>query len=145
MSEETKFIEYLRKTGLKVTRERREILREVFNSHHHFDADELALRLKERSASVSRATVYRTLTLLVNSKMVRKMELGDGRATYEHVLGHPHHDHLICVECNRIIEFHHPDIEALQEEICKEFGFRMKSHSQQIYGICKECRKKKSA
>ncbi|MBU1880571.1 transcriptional repressor [bacterium] len=145
MSEETKFFEYLRRTGLKITRERKEILREVFTSHRHFDADELFLRLKGRGAGVSRATVYRTLALLVSSHLVRKMELGDGRATYEHVLGHPHHDHLICIQCNRILEFHHPEIEELQQKVCEEFDFKMKSHSQQIYGVCKECRKKQSS
>ncbi len=142
MLEEAKFIEFLRSAGLKVTRARREILREVFRCHGHFDADELFLKLQKRNSGVSRATVYRTLALLVTSKLVRKMKLGDGRSTYEHVLGHPHHDHLICINCNKIYEFHNPEIEQLQNKICTEYGFRMVSHTQQIFGICPDCQEK---
>ena len=139
MSEEEKFAEFLRRAGLKMTSTRRSVLEEVFRSHDHFDADELYLRLKERQEKVSRATVYRTLILLVSSGLVRKMALGNGRSTYEHVLGHPHHDHLVCVKCGRILEFHHTGIEELQMQVCRDFEFKMLSHTQQIYGICKKC------
>ena len=139
MQEETKFEQFLRSAGLKVTRTRREVLREVFRHHDHFDAEELYLKLKEHDANVSRATVYRTLTLLVSSGLVRKMELGEGRSIYEHVLGHAHHDHLICLQCNKILEFQNPRIEELQKEIARKFGFKLLSHTQQLYGICKEC------
>ena len=139
MQEETKFEQFLRSAGLKVTRTRREVLREVFRHHDHFDAEELYLKLKEHDANVSRATVYRTLTLLVSSGLVRKMELGEGRSIYEHVLGHAHHDHLICLQCNKILEFQNPRIEELQKEIARKFGFKLLSHTQQLYGNCKEC------
>jgi len=144
MTEEAKFIEFLRKAGLKITLARREVFREVFNRHHHFDADDLYLKLKERGASVSRASVYRTLTLLVSSGLVRKMDLGEGRSTYEHILGHPHHDHLVCLRCSNIYEFNNPEIEELQHKICEEFEFKLMSHSQQLYGVCKECKEKES-
>lgn len=128
-----------------MTKARRTVLQEVFSRHRHFDADDLYFHMKDRQAGVSRATVYRTLTLLVSSGLVNKMGLGGGRSIYEHVLGHSHHDHLICLKCGRILEFHHPDIEDLQKHICHDFGFVMHSHTQQIYGICKECRTKESA
>jgi Fur family transcriptional regulator, ferric uptake regulator len=140
--EDTQFFEYLRGSGLKLTRPRRLILQEAFRTHGHFDADELYLRLKKHRAGVSRATVYRTLPLLVNSNLVRKLDLGDGRSTFEHTLGHPHHDHLVCVICGRVFEFQHPRIEKLQNEICAEHGFEMQYHTQQIYGKCKECQGK---
>ncbi len=139
MTEEEKFVQFLRNAGLKTTQARREVFREVFSRHQHFDADDLYLKLKERGAPVSRATVYRTLTLLVSSGLVRKMDLGEGRSTFEHVLGHPHHDHLICLKCSRIIEFNNPAIEELQKGICAYYGFKMLSHSQELYGICESC------
>lgn len=143
MSEEDKFVKFLRKSGLKVTSSRREVLKEVFRHHHHFDAEDLFLKLKNRNAGVSRATVYRTLALLVESDLVLKMDLGRGHSVYEHVLGHPHHDHLVCVKCGRVLEFQNPRIEKLQKQVCQEFDFEMLSHTQQIYGVCKKCRDKK--
>lgn len=145
MVEKAKFSEFLRRAGMKMTRARREVLEEVFRSHDHFDADELYLRLKERQAGVSRATVYRTLILLVSGNLVRKMDLGEGRSIYEHILGHPHHDHLICVKCGRILEFHNPHMEEIQKEVCREFDFEMLSHTQQLYGICHVCRQKRKS
>jgi len=138
-TEERKFVDYLRRSGQKVTRARRQVLEEVFRHHDHFDAEELYLRLKERCAGVSRATVYRTLSLLDQSGLVRKMEMGETRSRYEHVLGHSHHDHLICLRCGGIFEFSHPRIEAIQQQVCREYGFNMISHSLQIYGYCSRC------
>lgn len=143
--EEHKFVEFLRRSKLKVTRARRAVLKEVYGSHKHFDAEELYLRMKDRGARVSRATVYRTLNLLVTSGLVRKLELGETRSLYEHVLGHAHHDHLICLRCGEVYEFNHPRIEEIQREICKQFDFDMQSHSQQIYGFCRDCRSKISS
>jgi Fur family ferric uptake transcriptional regulator len=137
--EELQFIEFLRRSGQKVTRARREVLAEVFRHHDHFDAEALYLRLKERTAGVSRATVYRTLSLLEKSKLVRKMEIGENRSFYEHTLGHPHHDHLICLRCGRIEEFSQPRIEDMQKEICDKRRFQMLSHALQIYGFCRDC------
>ncbi len=138
--EELKFIEFLRHTGQKVTGSRRKILEEVYRRHDHFDAEELYLRLKERKSGVSRATVYRTLNLLTSCGLVRKMELGESRSMYEHVLGHPHHDHLVCISCGKIYEFNHPLIEEMQKDICRQHDFEMLTHNQQIYGRCRACR-----
>jgi len=138
--EEKTFIEFLRRTGQKVTRARCLVLEEVYRHHDHFDAEALYQRLEKRRAGVSRATVYRTLSLLDRSGLVRKMDLGEARSLYEHVLGHPHHDHLICVSCGRIFEFEHPGIEEIQNQICAQHGFEMHSHTQQIFGRCRDCR-----
>jgi Fur family ferric uptake transcriptional regulator len=139
--EELKFIEFLRNSGQKVTLARRKILEEVYRHHDHFNADDLYLRLQDHKANVSRATVYRTLSLLERCGLVRRLE-GETRSLYEHVLGHPHHDHLICLRCGKILEFNNPRIEAMQLEVCKEFSFKMVTHSQQIYGFCRKCQSK---
>ncbi len=142
---ELKFIEFLRRTRQKITGARRQVLEEVFRHHDHFDAEELYQRLKERHAGVSRATVYRTLILLDQSGLVRKMEIGENRSLYEHILGHPHHDHLICLSCGRLQEFSHPLIEEMQSQVCSQHSFGMLSHALQIYGFCRECQAKETA
>jgi Fur family transcriptional regulator, ferric uptake regulator len=142
--EELKFVEFLRGSGQKVTQARRKVLEEVYRHHDHFNADDLYLRLKERKANVSRATVYRTLSLLDRCGLVRRME-GETRSLYEHVLGHPHHDHLMCLRCGRIYEFTHPSIEEMQQEVCRQFEFQMVSHTQAIYGLCRKCQSKVKA
>jgi len=142
---ELQFIEYLRRTGQKVTGARRQVLEEVFRHHDHFDAEELYQRLKERRAAVSRATVYRTLILLDQCGLVRKIEIGDNRSRYEHILGHPHHDHLICLSCGRLEEFSHPLIEEMQSQVCQQHSFQMLSHALQIYGFCRECQTVRTA
>ena len=141
---EHQFVEYLRCRGQKVTGARRRILEEVFQHHDHFDAEELYQRLKKRHASVSRATVYRTLNLLDQCGLVRKMEMGDSRSIYEHILGHPHHDHLVCLGCGRLEEFSHPLIEEMQSQVCQQHSFQMLSHALQIHGFCRECQQQRA-
>src|SRR5205809_3239156 len=113
-----KFQGFLAKQGLKLTRERTALLREIFATHYHFEADELLFKMKEKGVKISRATVYRTLELLVKSGMVRRVHLGEDHYHYEHVRGDSHHDHLICTTCGGVIEFHDEELERLQREIC---------------------------
>ena len=133
------FRDFIKEKNLKLTTERETILETVFSTHDHFDAEELLDKLKEFNASVSRATVYRTLDLLVECQLVKKMLFNGEKSRYEHVLGHEHHDHIICEECGKIIEFHSSEIEKLQKEICKKYEFYETDHSLKIYGICFNC------
>lgn len=140
--EQARFEAFLRSRQLKYTGERKALLDEVFASKHHFDADSLHQVLREKGKDISRATVYRTLDLLVQCGLVRKQSLGDQHAHYEAVHGDEHHDHLICMNCNKVIEFFRPDLEALQETICEEHAFKALHHTLQIFGLCKACRGK---
>lgn len=140
--EQARFEAFLRSRELKYTGERKTLLDAVFASKHHFDADSLHLALRQKGNEISRATVYRTLDLLVQCGLVRKQSLGDQHAHYEAVHGDEHHDHLICLNCDTIIEFFRPDLEAMQETICKEFEFKPLHHSLQIFGICRACQAK---
>jgi Fur family ferric uptake transcriptional regulator len=106
----------------------------------HFDASGLLGTANLRAIKCGKATVYRTLELLVESGLVRKMELGNGAAVYELAAARLHHEHLVCEECGKVIEFESREIERLQEKICKERGFTPKSHMLKISGVCKECR-----
>ena len=137
--EQQRFEAFLRSRQLKLTGERLELVEEVFGQAHHFDADQLHMALKQKGKAISRATVYRTLDLLVQCGLVRKSSFGDQHAHYEAVRSNEHHDHLICLNCDAIIEFFRSDLEALQEQICKEFDFRPMHHSHQIFGLCKDC------
>lgn len=143
--EQVRFESFLRSRQLKLTDERRTMLRAVFGADHHFDADELHMELKREGHDVSRATVYRTLDLLVQCGLVRKSSFGDMHAHYEAVREGEHHDHLICLNCQTIIEFFRPDLEALQETICLEHGFKPLHHSHQIFGLCVACKDKADA
>lgn len=137
--EQQRFENFLRSRQLKLTGERRELLAEVFAQKHHFDADQLHMELKQKGKAISRATVYRTLDLLVQCALVRKSSFGDQHAHYEAVRSDEHHDHLICLNCSTIIEFFRADLEKLQEAICADHGFKPLHHSHQIFGLCKEC------
>jgi Fur family ferric uptake transcriptional regulator len=133
------FETYLRSKKLKLTSERVKILATIFGKNTHFNAEGLHTELKQQGQSVSRATIYRTLDLLVQCDLVRKNSLGSTHANYEAVLEDKHHDHLICLNCNRIIEFYRLNLERLQEEICCEQKFKPLHHSLQIFGLCLDC------
>ena len=133
------FINFLKDKNLNVTESREQVLQAVFSTHDHFDAEELLFLFKKQKIAVSRATIYRTLDLLVECQLVKKLSLGDSCSRYEHVFGHEHHDHLICTQCGKIIEFYNDQIEALQRKICDENDFIEVEHSLRIFGLCKDC------
>ncbi|MFQ5903675.1 MAG: Fur family transcriptional regulator [Candidatus Binatia bacterium] len=134
------FEEYLSSRGLMWTPERKAILEQVFATHEHFEADDLLLRLKKENIRISRATIYRTLELLVKSRLVRKVTFGENHTHYEHTYGHKHHDHLICLKCGNVLEFTNPNIEQLQIKVCEDYDFELDSHCLQIFGLCAKCR-----
>jgi Fur family ferric uptake transcriptional regulator len=140
--EVTRFQEYLQQQGLKLTSERIALVREIFSTHYHFEADELLAKMKDKSVKISRATVYRTLELLVKSNMVRRVHLGEDHYHYEHVSGNSHHDHLVCTTCGNVIEFHDEELERLQLAICEKKKFTPTFHNLQILGLCDSCRRK---
>ena len=140
MKKETEnFQKYLKTKDLNLTKERKAILNQVFATNGHLEADEIFLRLRKAKKDVSRATVYRTLGLLVDSGLVRKVYLGEDHIHYEHIFGHTHHDHLVCIKCGKVIEFSDKKIEKLQARICQKSRFQEISHTVQIFGYCKDC------
>jgi Fur family ferric uptake transcriptional regulator len=137
-----RFQDFLQRQGLKLTTERSALVREIFSIHYHFEADELLFKMKQKSLKISRATVYRTLELLVKSGMVRRVHLGEDHYHYEHVTGNSHHDHLICTTCGGVIEFHDEVLEQRQRDICEKKKFTPTFHNLQILGVCDSCRRK---
>ena len=129
----------LKKEGLRYTHQRQAIWDELSASDEHRDAEEIYLALYNSGLKVSRATVYRTIDVLVKNNLVRKLDLGDGRARYENKIDTAHHDHLICVQCGKIEEFMDNVIENRQEVIVENFGYRLIRHIHQLFVICDEC------
>src|SRR5580698_9811032 len=133
-----KFREFLEIRGEKLTQPRRVLVRHIFNTHKHFDADELFRDLHDAGHNVSRSTVYRTLRLLVESGLLRELRLTN-RSAYEHDYGYPAHDHLHCTSCNRIVEFRNDEILKLRDSVSSVHGFRPSGHRFLISGICPAC------
>lgn len=130
------FEKFLRTKRLKLTRPRLSVLASALGERH-FEPEALVTNL--RAKAVSRATVYRTLALLLESGLLKEVIETHGRRIYEPMHGLPHHDHLVCLGCGRIIEFVDSTIESRQDAICRKFGFRTISHLHQIMGYCKKC------
>ncbi|MBI3819561.1 MAG: transcriptional repressor [Planctomycetes bacterium] len=136
------FIELLRKDGLRLTRQREALLNAVFSTHRHFSAEELYRDLEKDGHGVSIATIYRSLTLLVEGGLIQGLDVGNGRVLYEHTLGHQHHDHMVCMDCGKITEFVSPEIEELQDEAARAHKFKVTAHSLKLFGYCSNCSKK---
>ena len=134
-----RFALYLSKRRLKMTRERRALLEHVLSVRGHFDVDDLLQRLRRTGHRVSRATLYRNLPVLVESGLIHKVEMARGQARYELMLGRHHHDHMICLGCGTILEFESPEVERIQEVVCRRKKFVMTGHSHQIRGYCESC------
>jgi len=141
--ERTRFQEFLRERGLKLTQQRLQILERAVAVDEHFNAEELFELLRNDNQRISKATVYRTLALLVEADLLDTHDFERGHTLYERAAhGTAHHDHLICTSCDRVFEFHSEEIEALQDVVAKRFDFKMVSHTHQIYGICGRCQRK---
>lgn len=133
------FRDWLREQGLKLTQEREEIVQAFFRLDKHVEAEEFLLQMRESGSGVSRATIYRTLDLLVQAGLARKVRLGTDHYHFEHVLGRGQHEHMICLECERIIEWYDPELEALIHENVEEHRFVARRYSLQVFGLCADC------
>ena len=140
MNDSQKLKSILHKENLRFTNKRLEIWEEISDSTEHRDAEDIYNSLRKRKVNVSRATVYRTIDILVKNNLVRKLDLGDGRSRYENKMGIAHHDHIVCIQCGRIDEFMDENIERLQDEIAKEYQFKIVRHIHQLFGLCRDCR-----
>jgi Fur family ferric uptake transcriptional regulator len=120
--------------GMKMTGQRRIIARVLSDSSDHPDVEEVHRRASAVDARISIATVYRTVRLFEEAGILEKHDFGDGRSRYEEV-GGDHHDHLIDIQSGRVIEFQSPEIEALQEKIARQHGFKLAGHRLELYGL----------
>ncbi|MEL6445449.1 MAG: Fur family transcriptional regulator [Bacteroidota bacterium] len=139
------FSVYLKENGQRHTAERFAVLEEIYAEAGHFDADELFVRLSQKNARVSRATVYNTLELLLDSDLVVKHQFGKAQAKYERAYAYWQHDHLICVDCGEVLEFCDPRLHSIKETMAEIFQFDITHHALHMYGHCqrKTCEHRK--
>ena len=133
------FRSYLHQQRLPLTHQREAIAMSLFESEHHLSVDDLADILRGRGEHVGKATIYRTLNLLVQAELARELDFGEGFKRYEHQAGEARHDHLICTGCSKVIRFSRVALDELQEQIATEYGFGVQSRRLKIYGQCSEC------
>jgi Fur family transcriptional regulator, ferric uptake regulator len=125
--------------GLRVTVPRRQILNEIARLKGHFSAEDVLLSLRARGKRASRVTIYRLLPSLLEVGILREVIYSEGHAHYERVEAKPHHEHLICESCGRVVEFQCPDIEDSLNGVCAEHGFAPRAHIVEITGLCRDC------
>lgn len=126
-------LEALKKEGLRFTEQRKSIWDEITSSDDHREAEDIFLSLRKKNINVSRATVYRTIDVLVKNNLVRKLDIGDAPSKYENKIDSHHHDHMICLETGDIIEFYNEQLENLQDEIAKKHGYKVVRHVHQLF------------
>jgi len=135
------FRSFLKAEKNRITPERFEVLEAALEYEGHFGADDLYILMKNANSRVSRATVYKTLELLAQCELLSKRHFGDHMTRYESSFKRQVHDHLICVDCGRIVEFSDQRIKQLPEEISEGLGFNFESYSFNIFGRCKDPKK----
>lgn len=133
------FLSFLKQQGLKCTSGRKEVFQEALATEGHFEPDELAYRLRKNGSRVSKATVYRTLPLLVKSGLIKEVIHGEKHHHYEHDHVENQHDHLICLRCGKIVEFGEESLREIEERICEKHKFRPEKIVVEIFGYCKNC------
>lgn len=142
MTEEQEvFLNHIKKSGLKRTAQRDLILDVFLRTEEHLASEDLYRLVQKEDQSIGQTTVYRTLKLLSEAGLAREVRFGDGRTHYEHNYKHEHHDHMICTECGKIIEFFSAELEAIQDAMAAKFKFEPSQHSLRIIGLCVNCRR----
>jgi Fur family transcriptional regulator, ferric uptake regulator len=136
----SQFRAYLTKKGLKSTKQRDVIAEKFFSTGGHLSIEELLALARQDFPRVGYATVYRTLKLLTECGLAAERRFGEGQTMYETAGDTEHHDHLICLECNYVLEFHNEQIEREQERVARSFGFNVIRHKHELYGLCPRAR-----
>lgn len=139
--EKSIFDQHIQAAGLRRTGQRNLILETFLSTEEHLTADDLHWLVQKKDPSIGHTTVYRTLKLLTEAGLAREVRFGDNKTYYEHHYNHEHHDHMICTECGKVIEFMSPEIEALQDEMAEKFAFKPTHHSLRLWGVCEQCQK----
>jgi Fur family ferric uptake transcriptional regulator len=134
---------YMERKGLRSTSQRRLVSEIFFKTSGHHSIDDVLAMVRAKDPKVGYATVYRTMKLLVECGLANERQFGETVTRFEIALSDHHHDHLICVDCKRIVEFEDDEIEELQQKLAERQGFSLISHKHELYGICADCRRRR--
>ncbi len=135
--------DFIRRKGLRRTSQRDTIAKAAFSKDEHFTADELFDRVRKLDAETSRATVYRTLGLLVEADLLREIDLGENQTTYDpNFLDKPSHNHLLCIDCGRVLEFEDTHLDMLNDCITRRLGYKPIRQTIKIEANCEQLRLK---
>ena len=135
------FHAHLEKSGLRKTKQRDVILETFLESEGHLSVDEMYDLVKKRDPSVGHTTIYRTLKLLAASGLAREITLADGKTRFEKQYRRARHDHLICTQCGKSVEFVNKELEQLQQRVGQMYRFKLEEHSLKLFGICEDCQR----
>ena len=134
------FRRYLREQGLPVTPQREAVADAIFSSSGHLSVEDIETALRGTGERIGKATIYRTMEILVRSGLVEEHDFGEGFKRYEHLFGQsPVHEHLVCTECGNVTEIQDPELVRVQEDVAKRHGFQAAQYRLEIYGLCAEC------
>jgi Fur family ferric uptake transcriptional regulator len=137
-----RFRTYMRDHNLPVTHQREAIAGVIFRAGAHLSVEDIEGILRRDGVHVGTATVYRTLDLLARAELLEEHDFGEGFKRYEPRVGHAHHEHLICAECGKVVEFSSERIERMNALIAEDHGFRHHHHRLEIYGVCQDCQRR---
>ncbi len=133
----------MKQKGMNITEQRKKIAKAFFKLDGHYSLEEFYQIIYQEDPSIGQTTVYRTLKLLREAGLAEEIHFSDDITRYEIANPRSHHDHLICIECGKVIEIVNQEIEKMQKKIAESYGFTLSGHIHNLYGVCDECKKKK--
>jgi len=141
-SAKTVFRQYLKNNGLLHSKQREQILDIFLKAEKHPAINELYDMVRKKNPRIGLATIYRTMEVICDAGLARKLDFGDGTKRYEHKYKHQHHHHLVCLKCGKVTEIMSGKLEEIQTQLAKKHGFTISRDTMKIFGICKACRRK---
>lgn len=141
LKEREEFQEFLKRKGCRVTEERLRLLEGIQYKHGHFNADDLVTHFRKQGMKVSRDTIYRNIPILLEAGILEQSFKKSRDTFYESTRQKKHHDHILCRNCGKVVEFKDPSVEKMQRHIAAQRGFKLEYHCHQLVGLCKKCRK----